>query len=185
MQNEVYSYCEEHMEKSLKHLDHDYASLRTGRATPSLLDGVMVDYYGAQTPLGQAATISVPEARLLVIQPWDKSLLSAAEKAIQAANLGLNPINDGNLIRVPIPAMTDERRVELVKIVHSMAEDARVSVRNVRRDANDQIKKLEKDKDISEDNAKDAHTEIQKVTDNYIEKIKVAQDKKEKEIMDE
>ncbi len=185
MQNEVYSYCEEHMGKSLKHLDHEYASLRTGRANPSLLDGVMVDYYGAQTPLGQAATISVPEARLLVIQPWDKSLLPAAEKAIQAANLGLNPINDGSVIRVPIPAMTDDRRKELVKIVHGMAEDARISVRNVRRDANDQIKKLEKNKDISEDNSKDALVEIQKITDKYVDKIKEAQDKKEEEILSE
>jgi ribosome recycling factor len=137
------------------------------------------------TPLNQCATISVPEARLLVIQPWDKSLLSAAEKAIQAANLGLNPINDGQIIRVPIPAMTDDRRQELVKIVHQMAEEARISVRNVRREANDRIKKLEKDKDISEDNAKDAHDEIQKITDKYIEKINEAQKVKEKEIMDE
>jgi len=185
MQNEVYSYCEEYMKKSLSHLDHEFASLRTGRATPSLLDSVKVDYYGSLTPLSQCATISVPEARLLVIQPWDKTLLSAAEKAIQVANLGLNPINDGQVIRVPIPAMTDERRQELVKIVHSMAEDAKVSVRNIRRDANDQIKKLEKDKDISEDNAKDAHDEIQKITDKYVEKINEAQKVKEKEILDE
>lgn len=185
MHNEVYSYCEENMEKSLKHLDRDYNSLRTGRATPSLLDGIMVDYYGSQTPLGQAATISVPEARLLVVQPWDKSLLSVAEKAIQAANLGLNPINDGGVIRVPIPAMTEDRKKELVKIVHSMAEDARISVRNVRRDANEQIKTLEKDKDISEDNAKTALTEIQKITDRFIDQVKVAQDKKEAEILAE
>jgi ribosome recycling factor len=185
MQNEVYSYCEEYMQKSISHLDHEYTSLRTGRATTSLLDGVKVDYYGNMTPLNQCATISVPEARLLVIQPWDKSLLSAAEKAIQAANLGLNPINDGQIIRVPIPAMTDDRRQELVKIVHQMAEEARISVRNVRREANDRIKKLEKDKDISEDNAKDAHDEIQKITDKYIEKINDAQKVKEKEIMDE
>lgn len=185
MQNEVYSYCEEFMQKSISHLDHEYTSLRTGRATPSLLDGVKVDYYGNMTPLNQCATISVPEARLLVIQPWDKSLLSAAEKAIQAANLGLNPINDGQIIRVPIPAMTDDRRQELVKIIHQMAEEARISVRSVRREANDRIKKLEKDKDISEDNAKDAHEEVQKITDKYIEKINEAQKVKEKEIMDE
>ena len=185
MQNEVYSYCEEYMEKSLSHLDHEFKSLRTGRATPSLLDSVKVDYYGSLTPLNQCTTISVPEARLLVIQPWDKTLLSAAEKAIQAANLGLNPINDGQVIRVPIPAMTDERRQELVKIVHQMAEEAKVSVRNVRRDANDKIKKLEKDKDISEDNAKDAYDEIQKITDKYVEKINEAQKVKEKDILDE
>lgn len=185
MQNEVYSYCKEYMEKSIVHLDHEYKSLRTGRATPSLLDSIKVDYYGSLTPLNQCATISVPEARLLVIQPWDKSLLSAVEKAIQAANLGLNPINDGTVIRVPIPAMTDERRQELVKIVHGMAEEARISVRNVRRDANDKIKKLEKDKQISEDNAKDAHEEIQKITDKFIEKINEAQKVKEKDILDE
>lgn len=185
MHHEVYSYCEEYMEKSLKHLDHEYTSLRTGRATPSLLEGIKVDYYGSLTPLNQCASISVPEARLLVIQPWDKSLLSAVEKAIQAANLGLNPLNDGTVIRVPIPAMTDDRRQELVKIVSQMAEDARISVRNVRRDANDQIKKLEKDKDISEDNAKDAHDEIQKITDKYIEKINEAQKVKEKDILEE
>jgi ribosome recycling factor len=185
MQNEVYSYCEEHMDKSIKHLDHEYTSLRTGRATPSLLDNIRVDYYGAQTPLAQCASITVPEARLLVIQPWDKSLLSAIEKAIQAANLGLNPINDGSIIRVPIPAMTDDRRKELVKIVHAMAEDARIGVRSVRRDAYEKIKKLEKDKQISEDNAKDALVEIQKITDKFIEKIKEAQDKKEADILSE
>ena len=185
MMNEVYSYCEEHMGKSLTHLDHEFNSLRTGRATPSLLEGIKVDYYGSQTPLSQCATISVPEARLLVIQPWDKSLLSPAEKAIQAANLGLNPINDGSIIRVPIPAMTDDRRKELIKIVHQMAEEARIAVRNIRRDANEKIKKLEKDKDISEDNAKDAHTEIQRITDKYIENINDAQSVKEKAILDE
>ncbi|MCK5817281.1 MAG: ribosome recycling factor [Candidatus Marinimicrobia bacterium] len=185
MQNEVYSYCEEHMSKSLAHLDHEFNSLRTGRATPSLLEGIKVDYYGSQTPLSQCATISVPEARLLVIQPWDKSLLAAVEKAIQAANLGLNPINDGALIRVPIPAMTDDRRQELVKIVHNMTEEGRISVRSIRREANERIKKLEKDKEISEDNSKDAHEEIQKITDKYIEKMNVIQKEKEKAILDE
>ncbi len=185
MQNEVYSYCEELMSKSLAHLDHEFNSLRTGRATPSLLEGVKVDYYGSQTPLSQCATISVPEARLLVIQPWDKSLLAAVEKAIQAANLGLNPINDGALIRVPIPAMTDDRRQELVKIVHNMTEEGRIAVRSIRREANERIKKLEKSKDISEDNSKDAHEEIQKITDKYIEKMNVIQKEKEKAILDE
>ncbi len=185
MQNEVYSYCEEYMEKSIKHLQHEYESLRTGRATPTLLENVKVDYYGSMTPLNQCSTISVPEARLLVVQPWDKNLLSTIEKAIQVANLGLNPINDGQVIRVPIPAMTDDRRHELVKIVHQMAEEGRISVRNIRREANDRIKKLEKDKDISEDNAKVAHDEIQKITDKYIEKINEAQKVKEEEILDE
>lgn len=185
MHNKVYSYCEENMEKSLKFLDREYNSLRTGRATTSLLDGIMVDYYGVRTPLGNASTISVPEARLLVVQPWEKSLLSKIEKAIQAANLGLNPINDGSVIRVPIPAMTDERRKELVKIVHSMAEEARISVRSIRRDANENIKKMEKDKDISEDNAKVALEEVQKITDDFIDKIKEAQDKKAEDILSE
>lgn len=185
MMNEVYAYCEEFMEKSVNHLDYEYKSLRTGRATPSLLDSVKIDYYGAQTPLNQCATISVPEARLLVVQPWDKSIFSAVEKAIQAANLGLNPQNDGQLIRIPVPAMNDERRQELVRIVHHMAEEARIAVRNIRRDANDQIKKLEKDKDISEDDAKAAYTEIQKITDKFIENINEAQKTKEKDILAE
>ncbi len=185
MMNDVYSYCEEHMKKSEEHLEHEFNSLRTGRAAPSLLENVKVDYYGTLTPLNQCTTISVPEARLLVVQPWDKSLLAAVDKAIQAANLGLNPINDGNLIRVPIPAMTDERRQELVKIVHHMTEEGRVSVRSIRREANDKIKKLEKDKNISEDNAKDAYDEIQKTTDKYIDKLNTAQTAKEKEILDE
>jgi len=185
MMNEVYSYCEEFMDKSMKFLEHEYGSLRTGRATPSLLEKVKVNYYGALTPLNQCATISVPEARLLVVQPWDKSLLSPIEKAIQSANLGLNPLNDGILIRVPVPAMNDERRQELVRLVHQMAEDGRVAVRNIRRDANEKIKKLEKDKDISEDNAKDAYAEIQKITDKYIEKINELQETKEKEILSE
>ena len=185
MMNEVYSYCEEFMDKSMKFLEHEYGSLRTGRATPSLLEKVKVNYYGALTPLNQCATISVPEARLLVVQPWDKSLLNPIEKAIQSANLGLNPLNDGILIRVPVPAMNDERRQELVRLVHQMAEDGRIAVRNIRRDANDRIKKLEKDKDISEDNAKDAYTEIQNITDKFIEKINEAQEAKEKEILSE
>ncbi len=185
MMNEVYSYCEEHMEKSIKHLDHEFSGLRMGRATPALLDNVRVNYYGVQTPVNQCASISVPEARLLVVQPWDKTLLSSIEKAIQAANLGLNPINDGMIIRVPIPALTDERRKELVKIVHQMAEEGRIAVRSVRRDANEKIKKLEKDKDISEDNAKDALEEIQKITDKFIEKINEAQKVKEKDILED
>ncbi len=185
MQNEVYSYCEEQMSKSITHLDHEFNSLRTGRATPSLLEGIKVDYYGSQTPLSQCATISVPEARLLVIQPWDKSLLTAVEKAIQAANLGLNPINDGALIRVPIPALTDDRRQELVKIVHNMTEEGRIAVRSIRREANENIKKLEKDKNISEDNSKDAQAEIQKITDKYTEKMNEMQKGKEKAILDE
>lgn len=183
--NEVYAYCEEFMEKSLNHLEHEYHSLRTGRATPSLLDNVKVDYYGTQTPLNQCSTISVPEARLLVVQPWDKSILSAVEKAIQAANLGLNPQNDGQLIRIPIPAMNDERRQELVRIVHQMAEEGRIAIRNIRRDANDKIKKLEKDKDISEDEAKAAYDEIQNITDKYIEKVNEAQKTKEEDILAE
>ncbi|MDZ7797628.1 MAG: ribosome recycling factor [Candidatus Marinimicrobia bacterium] len=185
MIKEVYDYCEEHMEKSLQHLEYELQGLRTGRATPTLLDNIKVDYYGALTPLNQCSTINVPEARLLVVQPWDKSILSKVEKAIQSANLGLNPINDGILIRIPIPAMNDERREELVRIVHQMAEDSRIAVRNIRREANDRIKKLEKDKDISEDNAKVAYDEIQKMTDEYIEKINKAQDTKEQDILSE
>lgn len=185
MINEVYAYCDEHMQKSLEHLKHELQGLRTGRATPTLLDNIKVDYYGALTPLNQCSSINVPEARLLVVQPWDKSIINKIEKAIQSANLGLNPINDGVVIRIPIPAMTDERREELVRIVHQMAEEGRIAVRNIRREANDRIKKLEKEKDISEDDAKAAHDEIQKKTDEYIEKINEAQDEKEKEITEE
>jgi ribosome recycling factor len=185
MMNKVYDYCEEFMGKSLKHLEHELHGLRTGRATPSLLENIKVDYYGAQTPLNQCATISVPEARLLVVQPWDKSILNTIEKAIQAANLGLNPQNDGQLIRIPIPAMNDERRQELVRIIHQMAEEGRIAVRNIRREANDQIKKLEKDKNISEDDAKAAYDEIQKITDKYIEKVNETQKTKEEDILSE
>ncbi|MDZ7821166.1 MAG: ribosome recycling factor [Candidatus Marinimicrobia bacterium] len=185
MINEVYAYCDEHMQKSLEHLKHELQGLRTGRATPTLLDNIKVDYYGALTPLNQCSSINVPEARLLVVQPWDKSIINKIDKAIQSANLGLNPINDGVVIRIPIPAMTDERREELVRIVHKMAEEGRIAVRNIRREANDRIKKLEKEKEISEDDAKAAYDEIQKKTDEYIEKINEAQDEKEKEITEE
>ena len=171
MVNDVIRSCEEHMKKSLAHLEHELAGLRTGRATPALLDSVKVDYYGNPTPVNQCATVSAPEARLLVVQPWDKSILSAVEKAIQAANLGLNPIKDANVIRVPIPPMTDERRKELVKVVGQMTEEGRVAVRSIRRDGNDKIKTLEKDKQVSEDNAKDAQEEIQELTNKYIEEM--------------
>lgn len=185
MVKDVIQFCEDHMKKSLAHLDHELAGLRTGRATPALLDSVKVDYYGNPTPLSQCATVSASEARLLVIQPWDKSILSAVEKAIQAANLGLNPIKDANVVRVPIPPMTDNRRVELVKIVGQMTEEGRIAVRSVRRDGNEKVKILEKDKQISEDNSKDAVNEIQELTNKYIEKMNKVQKTKEEDIMNE
>lgn len=185
MVKDVIQFCEEHMKKSLAHLEHDFAGLRTGRATPALLDSVKVDYYGNPTPISQCATVSASEARLLVVQPWDKSILSAVEKAIQAANLGLNPIKDANVIRVPIPPMTDSRRKELVKIVGQMTEDGRIAVRSVRRDGNEKVKILEKDKQISEDNSKDAVSDIQDLTNRYIEMMNKVQKVKEESIMSE
>ena len=147
---------EERMQKSIKNLEHDFTMLRTGRATPALFDNIKVDYYGSQTPLNQTANISVPEARLVVIQPWDKSTLSLIEKAILASDLGLNPSNDGKVIRINIPPLTEERRKELAKIAKGNAENTRVAVRNVRRDANEELKKIQKSGEITEDDLKKA-----------------------------
>ena len=172
------------MEKALAGLQHDMAHIRTGRASVSLLDNIRVDYYGTPTPLNQLATLHVPEPALITVQPWDVSQITTIEKAIRSADLGLNPGNDGKLIRVPIPPLTEERRKELVKKLHAVAEDHRVSMRNVRRDANEQVKKLLKDKTISEDDDRRAHDEIQKMTDGYIQKLDQAAKGKEKEILE-
>lgn len=175
---------EERMQKSIKNLEHDFTMLRTGRATPALFDNIKVDYYGSQTPLNQTANISVPEARLVVIQPWDKSTLSLIEKAILASDLGLNPSNDGKVIRINIPPLTEERRKELAKIAKGNAENTRVAVRNVRRDANEELKKIQKSGEITEDDLKKGETDIQKLTDTYIGKIDALLAAKEKEIME-
>lgn len=158
------------------------ATVRTGRAAVNLLDGVMVDYYGTMTPLNQMASVHAPEPQLLTVQPWDQTQLGSVEKAVRGADLGLNPSNDGKLVRIPIPALTEERRKQLAKQVHEIAEDHRTAVRNVRRDANERLKKMLKDKQISEDAERDGLEEIQKLTNNYIGKIDELTKTKEHEI---
>jgi ribosome recycling factor len=159
------------------------ATVRTGRASVSLLDNVMVDYYGTDMPLNQVGTIHAPESTMLTVQPFDPTQLANIEKAIRASELGLNPSNDGKLIRVPIPPLTEDRRKQMVKVVHEMAEEHRTAVRNVRRDANDHLKKMLKDKTISEDAEKDALDQVQKLTDQHITKINEVAEHKEKEVM--
>ncbi|MBN6206627.1 ribosome recycling factor [Ralstonia pickettii] len=184
MANTVLKQTEEKMELAVQSFSRNLATVRAGRANPSLLDSVYVDYYGASTPLNQLASIGVPEARLLVITPYDKTALGDIEKAIQKADLGLSPSNDGNLIRISIPALTEERRKELVKVVGKFAEESRVQVRNIRRDANDQLKALEKKSEITEDELRKLQDDVQKETDKFIAKIEQLADQKEKEIME-
>jgi ribosome recycling factor len=181
---EIEANAKTRMEKVLSDLQHEMAAVRTGRASVSLLDNVRADYYGTPTPLNQLATLHVPEPTLITVQPWDVSQIGAIEKSIRAADLGLNPSNDGKLIRVPIPPLTEERRKELVKKLHHIAEDHRVAMRNVRRDANENVKKLLKEKSISEDDDRRAHDEIQKLTDAQIQKLDQAVKAKEKEILE-
>ncbi|SHI68649.1 ribosome recycling factor [Propionispora hippei] len=184
MLKEIYTTHEEKMKKALEALRKDLASLRAGRATPALLDKVLVDYYGTPTPVNQVANVSVPEPRLITLQPWEKSMLAPIEKAILKSDLGLTPNSDGSVIRLSIPQLTQQRRTELVKMVHKKAEDARVAVRNIRRDANDGIKKIEKEKSASEDETKKAQEDMQKLTDKYIKEIDQVMGSKEKEIME-
>jgi ribosome recycling factor len=172
------------MEKVLSDLQHNMAGIRTGRASISLLDSIRVDYYGTPTPLSQVGTLHVPEPAMITVQPWDVSQIGAIEKAIRSADLGLNPGNDGKLIRIPIPPLTEERRRELVKKLHHIAEDHRVALRNIRRDANEGLKKLLKDKTISEDDERKALDEVQKMTDGHIGKLDQAAKVKEKEILE-
>ncbi|HMM21594.1 MAG TPA: ribosome recycling factor [Selenomonadales bacterium] len=181
---EVFTSHEDKMKKALEVLRKEYSSLRAGRATPALLDKIAVDYYGTPTPVNQVANISVPEPRMIVIQPWEKTMLSPIEKAILKSDLGLTPNSDGSVLRLAIPQLTQQRRTELVKVVHKKAEESRVAVRNLRRDANDAIKKLEKEKTISEDETKKAQEDIQKLTDKYIKEIDQIMATKEKEIME-
>lgn len=183
MQN-VLDNCDARMKKCISSLDSEFQNLRTGRASAALFDKLTVDYYGAPTPLNQVASISVPEARLVVIQPWDKSVLPLIEKAIQKSELGLNPNNDGKLIRVNFPPLTEQRRKELAKSAKQTAEGAKVAIRNVRRDAIDELKKLQKASEISEDQQKDGEAKIQKLTDNAIAEIAKIAEAKEKEIME-
>jgi len=171
------------MEGALDDFRRKLATIRTGRAAVSILDTVTVDYYGTPTPLNQMASVHAPEPQMLTVQPWDQTQIGAIEKAIRAADLGLNPSNDGKLVRVPIPALTEERRRQLAKQIHDVAEDHRTAIRNVRRDANDRLKKMLKDKQISEDAERDALTEVQKLTDSHISKIDDLAKVKEQEIM--
>ena len=172
------------MEGALKSLDTEFATVRTGRASTHLLDRVMVDAYGAEMPLNQVATIHAPEARLLTVQPFDKTLMKPIEKALQEAQLGLTPSNDGQMIRLPIPQLTEERRKELVKVVHKMAEEARIAVRNVRRDVLNEMKRREKNGEISRDEASRAQDEVQKLTDREVKSIDEAMARKESEILE-
>jgi ribosome recycling factor len=170
------------MEVSFEHAKKEFSGLRTGRASAALLEPVFVDAYGSKMPLNQVASVSVPEPRLLSVSVWDKGLAKAVEKAIRDANLGLNPMADGTLIRVPIPPLTSERRIELTKVAHKYAEHARVSIRNVRRDGNELLKKMEKDHVISQDDHRKYHDEVQKMTDQYVGKVDEALKHKEQEI---
>lgn len=184
MTKELFHDTEEKMQKTMDNLKREFGNVRAGRATPAMLERVTVDYYGTPTPVNQVANVSAPEPRMLVIQPWEKSMLAAIEKAILKSDLGLTPNNDGNIIRLNIPQLTQQRRTELVKTTKKIAEEAKVAVRNLRRDANDALKKLEKDKTISEDENKRAQEEIQKVTDKYIKEVDRLAEHKEQEIME-
>jgi ribosome recycling factor len=171
------------MDSAITSLHGHFKTLRTGRANASMLDGVLVDYYGTPTPLAQAASVKVPEAALLVVEPWDKTMVGPIEKAIRNADLGLNPASDGKVIRVPVPVPTEERRKELVKKAHAMAEEARTAIRQVRRDGNDKIKKLLKNHEISEDDEKRAEADVQKLTDKHIDEVASVLKAKENDIL--
>ena len=181
---DVENHLQTRMEKAISDLQHEMAAIRTGRATLSLLDHIRVNYYGTPTPLNQVANLHVPEPSMITIQPWDVSQIGPIEKSIRTSDLGLNPANDGKIIRLPIPPLTEERRKELVKKLHAAAEHHRVSVRAIRRDGNEASKKLLKDKKITEDDDKKAHEEIQKMTDAYMAKIDAAAKTKEKDILE-
>lgn len=182
MIEEIKKGTDEKMKKSLSLFAQELGKLRTGRASPALLEGIRVEYYGSQLPLNQVATISIPEPRLIIIQPWDKTALPNIEKAIFKSSVGLTPNNDGNVIRLAVPPLTTERREELIKLTLRMAEETKVAIRNIRRDSNNEIKKLEKDKEISEDMSFKSQQDIQHSTDQYILKVDEVQKEKEKEI---
>jgi len=181
---EVIAIAEEKMEKTVASLKDGFATLRTGRASAALFDRIRVDCYGEKSPLNQVANISVPEARLIVIQPWDKNLIGEIEKAIRSSELSLNPSNDGKVIRISVPPLTEERRKELVKLAKNQAEQSRVAVRNIRRDGNDELKKLLKDSSITEDDEKKGGEDLQKLTDGFIGKVNQVLEEKEAEIME-
>lgn len=184
MIKELYADTEERMKKAVESGRRELASIRTGKATPALLDGIRVDYYGTMTPLSQVANVSAPDSRLLMIQPWEKRLIPDIVKAIQKSDLGLNPQPDANVVRLPIPPLTEERRKDLVKLVKKLAEDGKIAIRNIRRDAKDALKKAEKDKEISEDESRKAQEHVQEITDKYIELTDEMTKKKEEEVME-
>ena len=181
---EILDASKEKMSKSVAVYQNEMTSLRAGRANPRLLDRIMVDYYGTPTPISQLASVAIPDSRTITIQPWDRGAFAGVEKAILKSDLGLTPVNDGKIIRISIPPLTEDRRKELGKLARKSGEEAKVAVRNVRRDANDQLKKLEKDKAISEDELKKATDDVQKLTDRYVAKVDEKCAAKEKEIMD-
>jgi ribosome recycling factor len=174
----------EKMEQPIAHLQKELGTIRTGRASPAILDGIQVDYFNTPTPINQVASVSAPESRLIVIQPWDPTVLGEMEKAILRANIGLTPTNDGKVIRISIPALTEERRKELVKVAKKMAEEGRVALRSVRRELNEQVKDMEKRKEISEDQMHTAQADVQKLTNRFIEQVNGIMEKKEKEILE-
>lgn len=182
--DEIMKHAGESMIKSVENLHRELATIRTGKANPALLDTIKVNYYGQMVPLKQVATIAVPEGRLITVQPWEKTLVPEIEKVIQASELGLNPQSDGTLIRLPIPPLTEERRKDLVKVVRRFGEEARVAVRNIRRDANERFKKLEKEHKVSEDEMHTKQDEVQKLTDKFVQQIDEVVGAKEKEIME-
>jgi ribosome recycling factor len=184
MKESIFQKMKDEMEKTISSMDKSLGRVRTGRASISLLDGIKVDYYGTPTPINQVATLSVPESRLIVISPWDASVIGAIEKAIQKSDLGLMPANDGKIIRLAIPQLTEERRKELVKVVKKMAEEGKIKLRNIRRDANEELKSLKKNNKMTEDELFAAQEEVQKITDQNIEKIDKVTSAKEKEIME-
>ncbi|PKN77337.1 MAG: ribosome recycling factor [Deltaproteobacteria bacterium HGW-Deltaproteobacteria-10] len=184
MKDQIFQKLQDDMEKTISSLDKSFSRVRTGRASVSLLDGIKVDYYGTPTPISQVATLSVPESRLIVIAPWDATVIGAIEKAIQKSDLGLMPSNDGKIIRLAIPQLTEERRKELVKVVKKMAEEAKIKLRNSRRDANEELKEFKKNSKMAEDELFAAQEEVQKQTNNRIEKIDKILAVKEKEIME-
>ena len=184
MVKETLAQAKTRMGKALEDFRHELATVRTGRASASLLDHIKVEYYGTPTPLNQVATLGVPEPSLLTVQPWDPTLLAPIDKAIRSSDLGLNPVNDGKILRVPIPPLTEERRKELVKHLHRVMENHRTAIRNIRRDSNDELKRLLKDKKISEDDEKRALEEVQKLTDEFVGKLEGQGLSKEKEILE-
>ncbi|OFI07719.1 ribosome-recycling factor [Clostridium acetireducens DSM 10703] len=183
MIKDIYNMADEKMDKTILNLKNDFASLKAGRATPSMLDRIQVECYGSMMPINQLANVSVPEPRVLLIQPWDKNSIKDIEKSILKSDLGINPSNDGNVIRLVIPELTEETRKELVKVIKKTAEEAKISIRSIRKDCNNKIKNLKKEDDISEDDIKVAENEIQKKTDKFIKEIDNLVDKKESEVM--